>query len=549
MKTTQAAPPVATTRTALFGLLRPAPLCILAAAAFLMFYNLGQRPLWQDEAETARLAQTVLTDGIPRAFDGVNLISQEEAREYNPDDGHIWRWSPWIQIYMAAGGIALFGENAAGDRIFFAIAGLLCVAMTYLLVYRFFGDPAWAALSAALLTLTVPFLLFCRQGRYYSMGTLLTLAAIYAFLSDWKTKNGPLVVMAVAMGLLFHANYLLLLSFVPSALACAFLLYPERMDLRRLALLTGLTLAMVVPGLFLYRLGSQSGMFNILLIPENIMIYFADLVMFMIPLPVLAALVVRWRRSLVFRGRPADPAERFALFCILITVFSLLLLALVPQRFHRYIVHLYPLCAIVLGWAGIRLWRWFRPAGAVFLAMLGLTNWLYIYPLEITTLQNRPWQSDFRMLTSVNIPLRLFLAEILCGYPDVNANIVAFFKKNASPGETILAEYSDLPLQFYTGLRVLGGLQGAPDPDEKPDWILVRRTIRTNRDRLFFPARRFINSLDLERDYERIELPCPDEQFGNRADPYYHYFIPLEPPLSPLVVYRKKAEGHASWSN
>ncbi|NMC51017.1 MAG: glycosyltransferase [Desulfovibrio sp.] len=541
MHDTHAPMPPSGTRTALAGLLRPLPLCLLAAAAFLIFYNLGQRPLWQDEAETARLAQTVLTDGIPRAFDGKNLISQEEAREYNPDDGHVWRWSPWLQIYMAAAGLALGGENAAADRFFFALAGLAAVAMTFLLILRFFRNPAWAGLSAALLTATVPFLLFCRQGRYYSVGTLLTLTTLYAFFCDWQKKTGPLVVAALSLGLLFHANYLLFLSFVPSALACAVLLYHELLDIRRLILLTALTLAMVVPGLFLYRMGSQSGMFDILLVPENLMLYFADLIMFMIPLPVLAVLAWRWRRFFTLLERPKDPAERFVLFCALVTVLSLILLALVPQRFHRYIVHFYPLCAILLAWAGLRLWRWSKPSGALFLVLVGLTNWLNLYPLERTKLINRPWENDFRMLTSLNFPLKLYLTELFSGYPDVNAHIIDFFKKNAAPGQTVLAEYGDLPLQFYTGLRVLGGLQGPPAPDEKPDWVLMRRAVRVNRDRLLFPARAFVHGLDLERDYERIELPWPDETFGNRADPYYHYFITLEPPQVPLTVYRKKA--------
>jgi len=543
MKTPRHDIPISDTQSVLWGLLRPLPLGILAVAAFLIFFNLGQRPLWQDEAETSRLAQTVLTDGVPRAFDGKNLISQEEAREYNPDDGHVWRWSPWIQIYMSAAGIACFGENAAGDRFFFALAGLLSVAATYLLILRFFRNPAWAALSAGLLTLTAPFLLFCRQGRYYSMGTLLTLAAIYAFFSDWRHKNGPLVGMALSMGLLFHANYLLFLSFVPSALACAILLYHERLDIKRLILLMVATMALVIPGLFMYRLGSQSGMFDIILVPENLMIYFADLIMFMIPLPVLAVLAWRWRRFFVFLERPTDPAERFVLFCALLTVMSLLLLALVPQRFHRYIVHLYPLCAILLAWAGMRLWRWSRPSGLAFVLLIALTNWLHLYPLERTKLINRPWQNDFRMLTSPNFPLKLYLTELFSGYPDVNANIIAFFKEHARPGDTILAEYSDLPLQFYTGLRVLGGLQGPPAPEEKPEWVLIRRSVRVNRDRLLFPARAFVHTLDLERDYERLELPWPDEDFGNRADPYYHAFIPVEPPQLPLTIYRKKAGG------
>ena len=67
---------------------------IVALSAFLLFYQLGQRPFWQDEAETACLAKNVLKYGLPRVTDGVNIISQEQGREYGPD--LIWAWSPWM---------------------------------------------------------------------------------------------------------------------------------------------------------------------------------------------------------------------------------------------------------------------------------------------------------------------------------------------------------------------------------------------------------------------------------------------------------------------
>ena len=68
--------------------------------------------------------------------------------------------------------------------------------------------------------------------------------------------------------------------------------------------------------------------------------------MFLIPLPVALALVWRWRRFATHWERPADARERFALFGAVLIVLSLLLLALVPQRFFRYIAHLIPLCAM-----------------------------------------------------------------------------------------------------------------------------------------------------------------------------------------------------------
>ena len=346
------------------------------------------------------------------------------------------------------------------------------------------------------------------------------------------------------MVLLFHANYLLFLSFAPTALVAACLVYPERLAVKRLTLLALATTALaVIPGAALYRIGRQSGMFDILVVPENQMLYFADLCMFLLPLPVAAVLVWRWRRFFTRLVRPDDPGERFVLFCALLILFSLLFLGLVPQRFFRYIAHLTPLCAIILGFCACRLWRFSRTGAVLFYALLALTNWLCVIPMEWTGLVNRPWKNDCRMLDYPNFPIRLFTTELFCGYPDVNAAIVDFFKANARPGQTVLAEYGDLPLQFYVpGLRVIGGLQGTISPDEKPDWVLVRRAVRINRDRVLFGSRAFVETLDFDRDYERVPVNAPDETFGNRTDdPNQHRFVPEGPPQKPLEIWRRRA--------
>jgi 4-amino-4-deoxy-L-arabinose transferase-like glycosyltransferase len=133
-------------------------LLILAVAAFLLFFSLDHRPFWQDEAETACLARNVLDYGVPKAFDGVNLISQESSREFNRD--YIWRWSPWLQIYLTAGAFWLGGVNTVAGRLPFALLGFASVVIVYLLIKRLLGNLAWARLAAALMASSVLFLLF-----------------------------------------------------------------------------------------------------------------------------------------------------------------------------------------------------------------------------------------------------------------------------------------------------------------------------------------------------------------------------------------------------
>jgi hypothetical protein len=172
--------------------------------------------------------------------------------------------------------------------------------------------------------------------------------------------------------------------------------------------------------------------------------------------------------------------------------------------------------------------------------LLGLTNWLHILPMDWLHIIYRPPYSDSSMLTSPNIPLKLYLSE-LRGYPDVNRNIVDFIQGHAQPGDTVLATYGDLPLQFYTSLQVTGGLQGrVPSLEEPPDWVVKREKIRRNRSEGLAVSEQYIRDhLRLEKDYEKSVLPHADERYGNRPDPYHHRFVPPKEPFEKITVFRR----------
>ena len=521
----------------------PVFLLILVAASFLFFYRLDQRPFWQDEAETACLARNVLQHGVPVAFDGVNLISQEERREFEAD--YLWRWSPWMQIYVAAAAFKVGGLTTWAGRFPFALAGLACIWLVYLLIRRSFDDLNWARMSAALLALSVPFLLYSRQCRYYSLGALLVLLCLHGFQGRWRSKLGPAALLTVSLGLLFHANYLLFLSFAAGMGIAALVFYRQEIwTARSLKLIIAVGI-MTVPWLLLFRAKQQSGMLNFTTVPDYLVQYLADLLQFILPLPIAAVLLWRWRRFRGEHGRLPDDGERFVLFLFLILLANTAIMAFIPQREHRYLLHLYPLGAIALGWAVCRAWRYQRFSGVLLALLLGLTNWLHLVPMELLKIDNTIWHNTPYMLTLPNLPLKLYLTELRSGYPDVNQSLIRFFQTHARPGDTVLTTYGDLPLQFYTRCRVLGGLQGAmPELEQLPDWVVKRRHTRMNREQLLNTSEDFIlNHLNLPEDYETVVLPYPDDRFGNRADPYYHEFVPATEPFAGLTVHRKKQKA------
>jgi hypothetical protein len=517
----------------------PPIMIILALAAFLLLFGLEDRPFWQDEAETAGLAKNVLKYGVPLAYDGVNIISQEQEREFGPD--FLWRWSPWLQIYVAAAAFRLGGLTTFAGRLPFALMGLACIFLVYQLVRRNFGDRTWALCAAALLTCSVPFLLFSRQCRYYSLGALFTLISIYAFKEDWQSRFRPALLLCLSIGLLFYTNYLLFFSFVMPALLAGIWLYPGEFPLKRTTIITLATLIIIAPGLLLFRIQEQSHIINLSVIPNNLENYFRDLIQYMIPLPIAGYLLWRWRRAFWTRaGIPGEPRETFTVFLGLIIAGNIIILSLAPQCEFRYLVHLYPLCAIILGWVLLRTWRYHKISGVLLAFLLFFTNWLYLVPMDWLQITNRPSHNNRWMLTYPNLPLRLFLTELFSPYPDVNRNFIRFFQTQARPGDVILTTYGDLPLQFYTPFQVIGGLQGKLSPSRPPDWVVSRYEIRYNRDYQLQDAEKYIREkLSLAADYQAIMLPWEDEPFGNQADPYYHRFVPAARPLTQIVIHKK----------
>ena len=120
------------------------------------------------------------------------------------------------------------------------------------------------------------------------------------------------------------------------------------------------------------------------------------------------------------------------MFLGLIIVGNIIVLSLAPQCEHRYLVHLYPLCAIILGWVILRAWRYDKISGVLLAFLLFFTNWLYLVPMEWLQITNRPNHTNRQMLTYPNLPLRLFLTELFSPYPDVNRQLHPVFSNSGS---------------------------------------------------------------------------------------------------------------------
>src|SRR5438309_11651243 len=188
---------------ALAKLRRHWPFAVVAVVgAVLIFTNLGSDYLWEDEGDTAALASNILKFGVPKAWDGAAFLDSDHGARLNRD--LVMVTHPLVQYYLTAASFLVFGQNTFGARFPFALAGWMSILFVYLFLWRFIGN-RWTAFSAAaLLVLSVQFLLYARQCRYCALNMLLVCWLFWTFFKMKSVRDCALFVLAAV--LLFHTH-------------------------------------------------------------------------------------------------------------------------------------------------------------------------------------------------------------------------------------------------------------------------------------------------------------------------------------------------------
>jgi len=179
------------------------PFALLASVALgLLLTNLGSDFFWADEGDTAVLASNILKFGVPKAWDGVAFTDSDKGARVNDD--LVMVSHPWVQYYVTAASFSVFGENKFAARLPFALAGWATILLGYFMTWRLTSDRIAAFCAAALMVLSVQFLLYARQCRYYSLNMLLTCCLFWAFFRMKSARS--CVVFALFAILLFHTH-------------------------------------------------------------------------------------------------------------------------------------------------------------------------------------------------------------------------------------------------------------------------------------------------------------------------------------------------------
>lgn len=474
------------------------PYAVIILGLFLYFTNLGNIYLWQDEAQTALISQTVLQNGIPKGTDGKNFFSQELGAEYGED--YTYKWHTWLPFYILAATFKAFGSTTFTARLPFALFGLASLLLTYFLTRKLFDNERTAVMSTLVLLFSVPFMILSRQSRYYSMTAFFSLMTAYGYQRLVRgEKHGSLAYFAGAT-LLFHTHYIYVATLVTALSVHLLLFYHERWKpflIATLAVLVfngpwiiwlssmnygeqyGSTLFAWQP--FAWRLtGFGKDIFQYLFSP------------YILVIPVVVAAYMRLRK----RALPGPDKNLAAAICLPVLFIGSTVMALslsAPAPFFRYLAPLIPFFAILAGSVFAYAMQLHKVAGVILVAGLIFFS-----------------------------PMKDYLYELTHDYNGPIEGIATFLNENADKDDVVAITYGDMPLKFYTDLRIVGGLTGEDlAPAKEADWIIIRKHVISDKD---MNVRNYLISNIDPQGYQKIELDYPDAPFENRESPYEHLY-------------------------
>jgi hypothetical protein len=515
--------------------------------------------LWQDEASTAVFAQRMMSHGRPLAYDGRNLITMdlyfpEEARNLPTGDpaeavtyyarrgdfkaDTSWIGQPWGQFLAAGISLALLGDDTFPARLPFALAGALTAALFYTFARRRLGLPA--ALCATALLMTNSFwIMHMRQCRYYALSSLFLLLTLEAYLR-WKEGRrwgGPVFIGAA--WLWFQVDYgsvwpVLVILGMDSVIARA----------RRLGetvLVFAGFCAATAPFCVYYELAGRTK-YMASQWSDAVLNMLFEINQFQLPLVVIpVVLLLLW----INRKESTNTQSRSLVALCLAIVCALTIWMAVAGPFpaYRYVAPLTPLSAVVVAYGIVesaRLLPRAKDVRGLVPAAIAAATLLF----SITSLLSLPgalvFPEQHRLkyyLSSVIRPeIRLLVGDLTgVGQDDPNRATIEFIRKRLKPGDEILCNYEDVPLMFYLGCKVRGGISCFRVTDGgNARFAVYRQSVG------FSHSSIYMQELGKSLWTSHI-VEAPDIAWGNCPDPRFHHTL-LSAGSPPLIVFERTAQ-------
>lgn len=414
---------------------------IMTVHFLLLLLGANKHYLWGDEAENALYAKSILSNGIPYAWDGTNIMGLYNGTAIN--DKLLNNTSPWAYYYLTALFFKIFGISTFTARLPFIILSLITLYFVYKLSFLVTNNRQTSVIAIIYLSFNIPYILFAYQSRYFALTNLMTVLFIYYSLKlILKTNMGNIGKLAISGIIFFHSQYLSLAAFLPASLFSLFIFskpYSKKI-VSKIFFTVFIIGCFTLPWLIIMHPNSNQGLllgnFNIRNGVELSLRYFNDLSENS-SLPVLLSVVFLWLYPL--RLTAADSKKVFYIigvvifYIIFLSFLSTQRIELTPKSYLRYAVNIFPLTAVIVAVFISEVLKRHKISGLIFFILITFTN-----------------------IFSLKFPPSIWLIDYLSemtnkNYVSSTEASVKFLTDKVRPGDTIFVtpDYNVEPLQFY----------------------------------------------------------------------------------------------------
>lgn len=426
---------------------------------YLLFKNLGQHYLWDDESNTAIFSNNLLQQGKLSAFDGRNLVAYGNGIELNSD--LINTVIPPLQYYVTAASMKLFGETNFAVRFPFALMGFFCFIFFLLINIELTQKRGLILTNLLLLSTNVAFILFMRQCRYYAPTAMFFLLTTLLLIRYFKYNSlGYLLGYIVSSTLLFLSQYNAALAIL-ATLSLAFI-HLKNWNLKnkqvQYFLFGNLVIIVFVLGYFMIR-----NPFNTLTSYPNdglrldykFYILYRSLITLdlqtFFSLPLLILFIIGNRKIMGKRSWPVKMKQLGWFLMEALALFSLF--AMKPGA--RYMVYLAPVAFALQGYFIYQIGQWpYFHAPKIAYSVLLL---LIFSSVPFISAGKKFSQSDHDHAKTVHSHFINYLKEIHSKSPSTYSVLVDYFKSKNEKDKTILIypQFMSYPLMHYLGDQYL----------------------------------------------------------------------------------------------
>jgi len=466
-------------------------LIILIVVSFMMFLNLDGRILAGDELQTAIVAKNVIKFGVPTFYDGKNLVDydfmnpeliwfinenianfQHLNQEFNKLD-YIWKWHPPIQFYITATSFLLFGFNGLAARLPFVIFGILSLVGFYFLAIEITNNKKIANLSIFLLTFYIPFYLYSRQCRYYSITTFFSILVIYSYLKFIHGKKNYLYLFIISNILLFYTFYLPFFAIYLAILTDFIIFRLKKKELVRF-IFSSLVIAFFTLPWYIYsNISNKLHSLNLIHFIFGSFYSISYLVLYAFPLLFLIlGVILFWKYK---KQKRKSFLKSFSLI-IFVILYSILInnLGLWDLPSLRYLVFIFPLFILIISKVIMEVREFNNYMAWLLVILLITTNFIFVIPLKpFEPMLLAFTQEDSNTYTFVKDNFRTrymlfdYIYEITHRYISPSEKVISYLKENVKPSEIFLTNSFRSEIIYYLNITSY-----TPELNKSPDWII-----------------------------------------------------------------------------